>query len=80
MLSSAEPSRLFGKFAERDTVFVGELRGQKVTETGASCLRDLMEAGPRSGGKEHDLSSLRTLAGWFAKVVTVADVEAALAG
>lgn len=62
MPSSTEPSRQFGKFAERDTIFVGELIGQKVIETGASCLRDLMEAGPRNGGKEHDLSSLRTLA------------------
>jgi len=62
MPSSTEPSRLFGRFAEGRTVFVGELIGQRVVETGASRLQDLIDGCPGTAGEEHEITSLRTLA------------------
>jgi len=41
---------------------MGELIGQRVVETGASCLQDLIEGRAGTAGREHEAASLRTLA------------------
>ncbi|HEX7392033.1 MAG TPA: fumarylacetoacetate hydrolase family protein [Thermoplasmata archaeon] len=57
---SSEPK--YGKFAKDRRTFMGEVRGDEVVETDASCLADAMRYGAEPTSRRHRLGELRTLA------------------
>ena len=57
---SSDPK--YGKFAKGRRVFMGEIRGDEVVETDASCLADAMRYGAEPTNRKHRLAELRTLA------------------
>ena len=61
MARSRPNDLVLGKFAENERTFIGELQGNRVTETKNSCMMDIMESGVRRTRASHSLDSLRIL-------------------
>src|SRR4030066_309586 len=50
--------RVFGKFAKKDKVFVGEIKGDRVLELGSASMMDVINGEIRHRARSHDLKDL----------------------